>query len=175
MEESGKFENEFEYCKGICRTWRHSTAHENAFIDSRRFCFSEYGIPLVIFLLLHSLLTVSKVDSKEHQNLDDDITMARGDAGKSCSRVCDNIQRVCDPQALSDIRSCDNLRKFFICEAGCGPKQGDSRLEPYYISNKTAKKNLPAYCVLNQGPTTEFLDCEWSNQDFKRLCACRLP
>jgi len=45
--ESGKWSSEFEYCQGICRTWTHSTVHENAFLNSRRFCFSDFGRPLV--------------------------------------------------------------------------------------------------------------------------------
>ena len=49
-EDTGKWPNVFQYCQGICRTWRHSTTHENAFIDTRRYCYSAYGRPTVSHL-----------------------------------------------------------------------------------------------------------------------------
>lgn len=45
--DTGHWDNEFQYCQGKCRTHQRSTEHENRYIDSRHFCFSDSGRPRV--------------------------------------------------------------------------------------------------------------------------------
>lgn len=42
-EETGRWANEFEYCRGKCRTHKFSTVHENAYLAPDIHCYSDLG------------------------------------------------------------------------------------------------------------------------------------
>lgn len=42
-DETGRWQNAFQYCRGKCRTNSHSTVHENAYLASNVYCYSAMG------------------------------------------------------------------------------------------------------------------------------------
>jgi SREBP regulating gene protein len=51
-EETGRWPNVFEYCRGKCRTSARSTVHENAYLAPDIHCFSELGMHSLMAWLL---------------------------------------------------------------------------------------------------------------------------
>jgi hypothetical protein len=170
--ETGLWATPFELCRAACRTSSRSTAHENAFIAERRFCFSEAGRPRV---------------GGAAPPLPAGIEAAPGVPGESCAAVCAARGRACVPAALAALNDCDELRAAFACEAGCAvaPK-GAAALEfPGYVGNGAGKEAWPALCAtLPPAPAERHdgeaegeaaapaFDCDASAKDVRRLCAC---
>lgn len=110
--ETGMWSNPFEYCRGICRTTSRSTQHENAFIDERKYCFSESGRPWVSQGKVKSRVDGQKKFQNQH------LIIAASDPGHSCEEGCAAEHAVCKPEFVSHINNCDVLRDTFQCEAG---------------------------------------------------------
>jgi hypothetical protein len=112
--ETGFWSSPFEYCRGVCRTSSRSTEHENAFIDERKYCFSQSGRPWV------SESAKNRVDGQNGQNglQDKSVIIVPSAPGRSCEEGCAAEKAVCKAELLSDINNCNVLRDTFPCEAG---------------------------------------------------------
>eukprot|EP00210_Caulerpa_lentillifera_P005343 g5106.t1 len=157
-EESGKWSSEFEYCQGICRTWTYSTVHENAFLNSRRFCFSDFGRPLI--------------PETEAPPIPNSVQPIKSKTGEDCTSTCKQANKSCMSQGFASLNNCNILREHFICEAGCSELSESHGVEPYYITGSAEKKNFPAYCVRHQPSPDLTYDCDWKASHVKRLCPC---
>lgn len=164
--ETGHWEDIFSYCAAACRTTSRSTAHENAFIHERRFCFSEGGRP--------------RVERSTAPPLPPSVLVVPGAFGKSCDVVCQEKHRSCSEAHFASLNDCDSLRRAFKCEAGCGPRSQQAGPFPAYVTDSAAKEEWPAYCFSGtlggdggeQGEQAQF-SCSAAEEQFGRLCACQ--
>ena len=162
-------EDTFGYCSGICRSHSRSTSHENSYIGSRHHCFSHQGRPLQIasntLAALGALIVTSSL-------------------GQSCQDACSGAKKSCDQAKLATLNSCDSLRSFFQCEAGCEVAGSQSSQQmvrdegaaadissmPHYIASTAPKAQRPAMCFAS--PTPQSLGCSGKDAQVIRLCAC---
>lgn len=157
--ETGKWNDEFEYCQGKCRTHSRSTAHENAYISKRHFCFSEDARPLV--------------PEPEVPPLPSDVTVVVGNPGEDCNTICTRKSRKCAPEHFYSLNSCNLMRDNFICEADCRVSE-DHHEEAHYVTGKAHKDDFPAACFIGKESYISDLEsCEWRETNIQRLCPCR--
>lgn len=102
--ETGHFADAFEYCRGICRTHRTSTSHENSYIGARHHCFSQLGKPQLAAPLPPGALQ--------------GVSLLLSAAGDSCDAACRKQGKTCSEEHLRVADSCDRLRELTACEAG---------------------------------------------------------
>ncbi|KDD75442.1 hypothetical protein H632_c683p0 [Helicosporidium sp. ATCC 50920] len=157
--ETGVWESEFELCRGVCRTTSLSTQHENAYIASRKFCFSEHGRP--------------HTEEVEEKALPAGLGYFPAEAGESCTAACARRPggpATCSSEALSRANTCDALRHFFACEAGCTAGEKGDAQTPAYVQKGAPKWHWPSLCVLRF--PGEQMDCGASDPHVQRLCVC---
>ena len=165
--DTGHWSNEFTYCKAACRTTSRSTEHENAFIGERRFCFSEDRRP-------------RETDPVTFETMDTFI--AKGSPDVSCTDVCTQQKSTCvsgDEDMQAKINTCDELRQYFPCEAGCFEYEGSDHVFPGYVSNNAKKEENPATCYISSSPSSVDTSdektkdaCKATSGPVHRLCVC---
>ena len=166
--DTGHWTNEFEYCSSACRTTSRSTEHENAYIGERKFCFSEDRRP-------------RDSDPVTFETMDTFI--ADGSSDASCETVCKQRESRCvgDEDMYAMINTCDELRRFFPCEAGCFESQKEEDdVYPGYVSNSAKKEENPATCYTASSEKTEMRRrmkssadvCQAKSGPVQRLCVC---
>lgn len=155
-EETGRWKNLFELCRGKCRTSSKSTVHENAFLGTRHHCYGERRRPL---------LEPQKATPK-------DITiLGANQPNMNCNQVCSLAGKKCSPEHFPEVNHCDRLRDQFQCEAGCekdtvGNRGAD---HPAYVIYKSSKETHPTMCLLN---SFSAFDCGASHAKTQRICPC---
>lgn len=154
--ETGHWADAFEYCKGICRTHGGSTMHENAYISPRHHCFSRLGKPLVSPPIPAGSL--------------DGVTVLLGGDGMACEEVCSKDNKSCSAQHMRFINSCDKLREFVGCEAGCEAEAFHEAF-PAYVMEEAPKQKRPAICLIAEEAAPAF-GCTGKEPQVRRLCAC---
>jgi hypothetical protein len=166
------FDSAFAFCEAACRTTSSSTVHENAFIGARRYCF-RYNA---------GRFKRPKLDDGEFTDLegssgDGRVQVVVGAEGKSCTEACQSLQ---PPMTCEDSSpyssSCDEMREFFPCEAGCWEHDSGvvarspaQETHPSYISPWGPKPDWPAGCFPDAALTS---GCEAKVVHVQRLCQC---
>ncbi|GMH41580.1 hypothetical protein BSKO_09490 [Bryopsis sp. KO-2023] len=162
-EETGHWPDEYEYCRGKCRTHKRSTVHENAYLGPRHHCFSFSARPLS--------------NGPKLPPLPSDIQVVAGEAGENCDTACMSKQKSCRPDHFPAINSCNTLRDHFGCEATCEIDEDGDYSEPHYVTSKAPKPKRPAACFVGKngsgGDSTKA--CGWKESHVRRLCACSDP
>jgi len=156
--ETGHWSDEFEYCRGKCRSHGRSTVHENAYIDKRHFCFSATALPVA--------------PEPPTAPLPEALQIAAGDAGEDCNTVCGSRGLRCRPEFFPSLNSCNLIRNYFPCEAACTAAE-EGPQEAMYVTPQASKTENPAVCFL--GPVDAVFDseaCDWDKSHVRRLCPC---
>mmetsp|Transcript_3508 Transcript_3508/g.10158 ORF Transcript_3508/g.10158 Transcript_3508/m.10158 type:complete len:293 (-) Transcript_3508:922-1800(-) len=161
-EETGRWGNKFEYCRGKCRTHKFSTVHENAYLAPDIHCYSDLGKPLT--------------DESPVPPLAEGVALVPGADGDSCDQACQAIDPglICVATAMPSTNSCNVLREHFGCEAGCGEHPMLAGLPGYTVSGAD-KAQQPTFCWTQpkgQVNATALHGCDTSNPDIQRLCPC---
>jgi hypothetical protein len=161
-EETGRWSNAFEYCRGKCRTNMHSTVHENAYLAPNVYCYSALGKPMT--------------EETAAPPLPAGMLLVAGQPGDSCDRACQaqNVSLTCEETALPSGNNCNILREHFNCEAGCGLNPLDDGL-PGYVVPEAEKSRRPTMCwtrPFEQNNGTMRHRCSESTLDIRRLCPC---
>lgn len=158
-QETGRWADEFEYCRGKCRSHGRSTVHENAYIDERHFCFSQTALPVVT--------------EPQTTPLPEGIQIAAGNSGEDCNSVCGDRGLRCVPEFFPSLNSCNLMRNHFPCEAACSRAAADEPQEAMYVTPQGSKTENPAVCFV--GPVDAAFDsnaCDWDQTHVRRLCPC---
>lgn len=163
-QDSALWRDSFDYCRGICRTHGHSTAHENAYIGPRHHCFSVQGTP-------HTAPAPPK-------GALDGVTVVLGPSGVSCDTACALDGLVCSVAHLQYLNSCDQLRLKSACEAGCVAETSAAHM-PSYVDPDAQKPQRPAICLVSgnggsssSGASGAGYSCDGREQQVRRLCSC---
>ena len=156
--ETGTWSNVFDLCRGLCRTSSRSTKHENAFIlEDRHFCFNMQGRPKE--QPLHTL------------ELPENTSILAGSVGLNCVEVCQTSGKGCAGEHFNLLNSCDVLREYFACEAGCWSANESEAVFPAYIEPGSPKADWPAKCGIAPDPSRT--SCEDNKENISRLCICK--
>ncbi len=167
------FDSTFAFCEAACRTTSSSTLHENAFIGERRYCY-RYNSGR----FKRPKLDGTKFTSLEESSSDGRMRVVAGSEGKSCTDVCQGLH---PPMACHDdsqySSSCDEMREFFSCEAGCWEHDVGVSARPHvqatypsYISSWGPKADWPAACFPDAVLASA---CEAKVTHVQRLCLCQ--
>ncbi len=166
------FDSTFAFCEAACRTTSSSTVHENAFIGERRYCYM-YNAGR----FKRPKLDGDKFTSREGSSSDGSVRVVAGAEGKSCTDVCRGLQptMACDDSSQYS-SSCDEMREFFLCEAGCwehdvgvSARSSAQATQPSYISPWGPKDDWPAGCFPDAALTSA---CDAKVAHAQRLCLC---
>ncbi|CAD7705056.1 unnamed protein product [Ostreobium quekettii] len=155
--ETGHWGDEFEYCRGKCRTHSRSTVHENAFIDVKHFCFSEDARP--------------QAPEPPTPPVPENVQVVIGSPGEDCVSTCGDQGLRCILEVFPALNSCRVMRDNFPCEAAC---TDDPEIpQPAYIVPEASKAESPAACFIRaQDSQFDGGSCDWSKSHARRLCPC---
>jgi hypothetical protein len=101
------------------------------------------------------------------------IELMPSDVGKDCNAACaeKSPPATCFEGPLPALESCDVLREYFECEAGCGQITGKATA-PSYVVYGTPKPKLPTMCIALA--TGAKVQCKAEDGAMRRLCACKV-
>jgi hypothetical protein len=101
------------------------------------------------------------------------IELVATGASKDCNTACGNRSppSVCFEGPLPALESCDVLREYFECEAGC-TQSTVKATAPAYVVYGTPKPQFPTMCFA-LAPGTK-LQCRAEDGAMRRLCACKV-
>ena len=91
--------------------------------------------------------------------------MARRD--ESCQDACSRQQKRCDAGRVSELNTCESMRKHFDCQQ-CSNSIGAD--QPALVAADAPPESQPGACLVNDGPVS----CDGSHALTTRLCACVL-
>jgi len=93
------------------------------------------------------------------------LKVAGANPGESCDDFCVSQGMQCSEPDLEFVNNCNELKKAFPCESGCGHQAGKEI--PCYVHDKT--RDTSEQCLVTD--TTVSL-CSASHPSTTRLCAC---
>ena len=102
--------------------------------------------------------------AQQQQQLAATPIMARRD--ESCQDACSRQQKRCDAGRVSELNTCESLRRHFDCHQ-CSNSIGAD--QPALVAADAPPESLPGACLVNDGPVS----CDGSHAMTTRLCACR--
>lgn len=169
------FESTFAFCEAACRTTSSSTLHENMFIGDRRYCyrFNQGGFKR------------PRMDDNDFTSLqasssgEGGTRIVAGEENESCTDVCGRLSppMTCDDHQFSS--TCDQMRQYFMCEAGCYGHQNDvstrettQETYPSYIQGWGPQPDWPAACFPDARASS---NCGAKQPHVRRLCECLSP
>ncbi len=98
------------------------------------------------------------------------MTIHLGGPAQSCEAVCGAAGSLrCSAKHLSLLNSCDQLRLYTACEAGCTQDTTGAWL-PAYVTANAPKASRPALCLVQLGEVTP--TCGEASSHMQRLCPC---
>jgi hypothetical protein len=184
------FDSPFAYCEAACRTTSSSTLHENAFIGERKYCY-RFNRGHLKRPKAGITATASRPGSSTGT-----MRIVAGAEGQSCTEACEALQppMACAHDAnntdegntasstdegntASPFRpSCDMMREYFLCEAGCFTRQDGvtprdivEETYPSYVAPWGPKPDWPAACFSDESAVGA---CQAKVAHATRLCAC---
>lgn len=109
-----------------------------------------------------------------------EIFVTKGPTDTSCETVCQQQHSTCAGEhEVQLINTCDELRQYFPCEAGCyeNDDEENDKVFPGYVSNRASKEDNPAACYTSSALTDTIQKrsstlCQAKSGPVERLCVC---
>ena len=93
---TGHFDTAFEFCRGMCRTTKDCTLHENGYRSDFKYCFNEDGVPPKVF----------PRDPLPNKH----VEVISADKGQTCTDACLKTNMNCSHRLLEQINTCDEMK-----------------------------------------------------------------